>query len=367
MDIIDKTALHSLHIELQAKITAFSGYAMPLHYPSGIIKEHLHTRSHAGLFDISHMGQIHLTGDQSASELEKLIPSDIQNLPTGQQRYTVLTNKSGGIIDDLVIANLGSHLLLIVNAERKYIVLQHLKSHLPHHCHVEFQPDQALIALQGPKAVTVLEQYDTQLSNMPFMSIRQTTINHIPCTISRSGYTGEDGFEISVANINACHLAQQLLAHAEVQPIGLGARDSLRLEAGLCLYGHELSTETTVVEASLSWLVAKHRTNYLGAKRTQFQICEGAEHYRVGITTTGKSILREGSDLVDPQGNKAGYISSGSFGASLQKPVAMAYVLADLITPGIQLACEQRGKILDVTVCQLPFIQHRYFRPKPIR
>ncbi|TXL21108.1 glycine cleavage system protein T [Methylococcaceae bacterium HT5] len=362
MHIIEKTALHSLHTELKAKITPFAGYAMPLHYPPGIIKEHLHTRTKAGLFDISHMGQIRLTGDQSAAELEKLVPSNIQTLQPGQQRYTALTNKSGGIIDDLIIANLDKYLLLIVNASRKDAVVQHLQIHLPHHCQIELLTEQALLALQGPQAVTVLQQYEKQLSKMPYMSIRQTEINNIPCTISRSGYTGEDGFEISVANIFANNLAQRLLSHTEVLPIGLGARDSLRLEAGFCLYGHELSTEITAVETNLSWLVAKERTDYLGAKRTLYQFREGAQHYRVGIQTSGKSILRSGTDLYDSQGNKVGKISSGSFGASLQKPVAMAYVIAEVIAPGTTFFCQQRGHDIPVSLTPLPFVKHRYYR-----
>ena len=311
---IERTALYALHTELKAKITPFAGYAMPLYYPAGIIKEHLHTRTRAGLFDISHMGQIHLTGEQSAAELEKLVPSNIQKLLVGKQRYTVMTNKSGGIIDDLIIANLGTHLLLIVNASQKHTVLRHLQNHFPHHCQVTLQAEQALLALQGPQAINVLQQYDSQLSTMPYMSIRQTHINKIPCTISRSGYTGEDGFEISVANNNATNLAQLLLSHEEVHPIGLGARDSLRLEAGLCLYGHEISADITAVEANLSWLVAKDRTNYLGAKRNLYQFREGAERYRVGIETSGKSILRAGTELYDSQGNNVGYISSAALG-----------------------------------------------------
>ena len=362
MDIIEQTALYSLHTELKAKITPFAGYAMPLHYPLGIIKEHLHTRNKAGLFDISHMGQINLTGDQSAAKLEKLVPSDIQNLGVGRQRYTVLTNKSGGVIDDLIIANLDTHLLLIVNASNKDTVLKHLHHHLPHHCQITLLSEQALLALQGPEAITVLEQYDTQLSSMPFMSIRQTRIANIPCTISRSGYTGEDGFEISVANDNAIKLAQLLLSHSEVLPIGLGARDSLRLEAGLCLYDHELSTDITAVEANLSWFVAKDRTDYLGAKRTLYQFREGAEHYRVGVEINSKSILRAGAELFDLQGKKVGYISSGSFGASVQKPVAMGYVIAELIAPGTKLICKQRSNEIPVTITTLPFVKHRYYR-----
>ena len=362
MDIIEQTALHSLHTELKAKITPFAGYAMPLHYPAGIIKEHLHTRAQAGLFDISHMGQIHLTGEQSAAELEKLVPGNIQALLPGRQRYTVLTNRSGGIIDDLIIANLGTHLLLIVNASRKHIVLQHLQSHMPHHCQLALQSEQALLALQGPQAVTVLKQHDAQLGSIPYMSTRQTHINNIPCTISRSGYTGEDGFEISVSNANVTTLAQLLLSHAEVLAIGLGARDSLRLEAGLCLYGHELSVDTTAIEANLSWLIAKDRSNYPGAKRTLYQFREGADRYRVGIQTSGKSILRAGTELFDSQGNNAGYISSGSYGASIQKPVAMASVTADLINPGSKLYCQQRSKEIELTVARLPFVKHRYYR-----
>lgn len=362
MQNIEQTALYALHKDLKAKITSFAGYAMPLHYPTGIIKEHLHTRRKAGLFDISHMGQIHLTGEQSASKLEQLVPSHIQNLKTGQQRYTVLTNKTGGIIDDLIIANTGSYLLLIVNAARKTTVLHHLKKHLPKHCQVTLQNEQALFALQGPMATKVLEHHDPQLREMPYMRICQTQINDLPCIISRSGYTGEDGFEISVANQHANSLALHLLGHRDVLPVGLGARDSLRLEAGLCLYGHDLSSDITPVEANLAWLIAKDRTDYLGAKRILYQFREGAERYRVGIETSSKSILREGTELFDQQGNKVGYISSGSFGASVNKPVAMGYISAELTPPGTVLFCNQRNKQIEVTVTRLPFIQHRYYR-----
>ena len=354
------TALFTLHQEQQAKITSFAGYSMPLHYPSGIIKEHQHTREQAGLFDISHMGQISLTGEHCALALEQLVPSNIQGLKSGMQRYTVLCNESGGVIDDLIIANLDSHYLLIVNASRKTEVMQHLQEHLSQQCTINLLEDQALLALQGPLAVNILQQYSPAVALMTYMSVQTLQIKHINCTISRSGYTGEDGFEISVANSDALVLAQILLAHPEVLPIGLGARDSLRLEAGLCLYGHELSASITPVEARLSWLIAKDRSNYLGAKVIQQQLKQGAEHYRVGIQNSQKSILRENTELQDKLGNKVGYISSGSFGASLLKPVAMAYLQAACIKDNTPLYALQRGKATPVSLCPLPFVKHRY-------
>ena len=362
MDDIKPTALFALHNKLHAKTTPFAGYVMPLHYPTGIIKEHQHTRSKAGLFDISHMGQLILTGNHCAVEIEKLVPSDIQGLKPGSQRYTVMTNASGGTIDDLIVANLGTHYLLIVNASRKQADLQHLQKHLPDHCQVSLLAKQALLALQGPQAIDVLKYYAAELESLPYMGIRQTQINNIACTISRSGYTGEDGFEISVANDEAINLAQILLSHPEVLPVGLGARDSLRLEAGLCLYGHELTTTITAVEANLAWLIAKDRSNYLGAATIQEQIRKGAQQYRVGIQTSNKSILRQNTELHDRNGNKAGYISSGSFGASLFKPVAMAYVKSQYAIHDTKLYARQRSKEIPVSTCPLPFVKHQYFR-----
>lgn len=361
MPNIKQTALFTLHNELKAKLTPFAGYIMPLHYPHGIIKEHQHTRAHAGLFDISHMGQLLLTGPRCAAELEKLVPSNIQNLQPGSQRYTVMTNNSGGIIDDLIIANLGSHFLLIVNASRKEADLQHLQKHLSSNHQISLLADQALLALQGPKAVKVLKHYVPEVGVMPYMSIKQLQLHHITCTVSRSGYTGEDGFEISVENNHAVTLAQLLLAHPEVSPVGLGARDSLRLEAGLCLYGHELSPSITPIEANLSWLIAKNRSDFLGATTILKQQQQGAQHYRVGIQTSSRSILREGTELYDEHGNNAGYISSGSFGASLLKPVAMAYVKSNFIAPNSRLYTLQRGKKISLTVTSFPFIQHHYY------
>ena len=356
------TALLTLHNELQAKTTSFAGYVMPLHYPAGIIKEHQHTRAKAGLFDISHMGQILLTGEHCAAALETLVPSDIQSLKPGSQRYTVMNNESGGVIDDLIIANLGTHYCLIVNASRKQADLQHLQQHLSNQCQVSLLTEQSLLALQGPLAVDIIKYYVAELESMPYMSVRQALINNITCTVSRSGYTGEDGFEISVANDDAIKLAQTFLSHPEVLPVGLGARDSLRLEAGLCLYGHELTPTITAVEANLSWLIAKDRSNYPGAATIQKQIQQGAEKYRVGIQTDHKSILREGTELYDKNGNNIGTISSGSFGASLLKPVAMAYVKAQYTEPGTQLFARQRNKEISVSICSLPFVKHRYFR-----
>lgn len=356
------TALLTLHNTLQAKMTSFAGYAMPLHYPAGIIKEHQHTRAEASLFDISHMGQILLTGDHCAAALEKLVPSDIQSLKPSSQRYTVMTNESGGVIDDLIIANLGTHYCLIVNASRKHADLQHLQQHLSNQCQVNVLTEQALLALQGPLAVNIIKYYAAEVESMPYMSVRQTQINNINCTISRSGYTGEDGFEISVANDDAIKLAQTFLSHPEVLPAGLGARDSLRLEAGLCLYGHELTSTITPVEANLSWLIAKDRSNYPGATKIQEQIHKGAEKYCVGIQTDHKGILREGTELYNKNDNKVGTISSGSFGASLLRPVAMAYVKSQYTAHGTQLFARQRNKDISVSICPLPFVKHRYFR-----
>ena len=357
-----QTALFALHHKQQAKMTPFAGYIMPLHYASGIIKEHQHTRSKAGLFDISHMGQILLTGDACAKELEKLVPSNIQGLKPGTQRYTVLTNESGGVIDDLIIANLGTHYLLIVNASRKQADLQHLQKYLPKQCQLSLLTNQALLALQGPLAIEVMQHYAPELATMPYMSIRQLQINNIECTISRSGYTGEDGFEISVANKDAEKLAETFLSHPEVFPIGLGARDSLRLEAGLCLYGHELSTSISPVAANLSWLIAKDRSNYLGAASIQKQMNNGAQQYRIGIQTDYKGILRQGTELYNKNGDKVGEISSGSFGASLLKPVAMAYVQPDYTAHDTPLFARSRGRDITVSTCSLPFVEHRYFR-----
>ena len=362
MDNIKQTALFTLHNRLLAKTTPFSGYVMPLHYPTGIIKEHLHTRTKAGLFDISHMGQLLLTGNHCATELEKLVPSNIQDLEQGSQRYTVLTNQSGGVIDDLIIANLGNHYLLIVNASRKQIVLEHLHKHLSSQCQLSLLAEQALLALQGPLAIDIVKYYAPELEALPYMSIRQVKINNITCTISRSGYTGEDGFEISVANNDAIKLALTFLSHPTVIPIGLGARDSLRLEAGLCLYGHELTTKITPIEANLSWLITKKRTNYPGATTIQEQLLKGVQQYRVGIQIKSKSILRQSTELYDEQGSIIGYICSGSYGASLQKPVAMAYVNSQYATHDTVLYARQRKKEVAVHTCQLPFIKHRYFR-----
>ena len=362
MDDIKTTALFALHNKLHAKTTSFAGYIMPLHYPAGMIKEHQHTRTKAGLFDISHMGQLILTGNHCAAELEKLVPSDIQGLKQGSQRYTVMTNESGGIIDDLIIANLGTHYSLIVNAARKEADIQHLQNHLSNQCQISLLTEQALLALQGPLAKDIVKYYAPELENIPYMSIGQANINNIACTVSRSGYTGEDGFEISVSNNDAINLAQTFLSHPEVAPVGLGARDSLRLEAGLCLYGHELTTTISPVEANLSWLVTKQRIDYPGAAIIREQLHKGAQQYRVGIQTSSKSILRQGTELHDKKGNNVGFISSGSFGASLLKPVAMAYVKSQYAAHGTELYARQRAKEISVCTCSLPFVKHQYFR-----
>jgi len=266
------------------------------------------------------------------------------------------------VIDDLIIANLGTHYLLVVNASRKQVDLQHLQKHLPRQCQINLLTDQALLALQGPLAIEIMQYYVPELATMPYMSVRQLQINKIECTISRSGYTGEDGFEISVANKDAERLAETFLSHPEVLPVGLGARDSLRLEAGLCLYGHELSTTISPIEANLSWLIAKDRSNYLGAANIHEQMNNGAQQYRVGIQSSYKGILRQGTELYNKNGYKVGAISSGSFGANLLKPVAMAYVQLDYTMHDTPLFARSRGRDIAVSTCSLPFVEHQYFR-----
>ncbi len=357
------TPLHRLHVELGAKMVPFAGYAMPVNYPSGILKEHVQTRTHAGLFDVSHMGQIHVGGSAAARALESLMPMDISNLQVDRQRYGLLTNQVGGILDDLMITRTADHFCLVVNASRKAEDFAYLRQHLLPACTVEQRTDLALLALQGPEAAKVMARLAPAATRLNFMMSVSTAMVGVQCLITRSGYTGEDGFEISAPNSHAETLARALLEQPEVAPIGLGARDSLRLEAGLCLYGHDIDLNTTPVEANLTWALAKSRQDgFPGAAVISEQMKNGASRRRVGIRPQGPLPLREGSVLLNEAQTTIGKITSGGFGASVDGPIAMGYVETAWTTLGAQLHATVRGKSIPCQIVKLPFIQHRYFR-----
>ncbi len=363
------TPLHSLHLELGAKLVTFAGYEMPLQYSTGIIAEHLHTRTQAGLFDISHMGQIKLTGENAALGLETIVPTDILGLQSLRQCYTVFTNQDGGILDDLIVTNLEGEFQLIVNAARKQADYKHLKDSIDDYCKIEMLGDQALLALQGPRAREVLTKIAPIIGDLPFMNAIQTDIAGLSCLVSCSGYTGEDGFEISVDSEYAENLARLLLDQKEVLPIGLGARDSLRLEAGLCLYGHELTTESTPVEARLTWVISKSRRpegeragGYLGADRIVKQLAKGTDRLRVGIMPDGKAPVREGTELIDDKGQLVGTITSGTYSATLRRPIAMGYVTSSLAVPDMRIYARVRDRLIPLTIVKLPFVSPRFYR-----
>ncbi|MEZ8826432.1 glycine cleavage system aminomethyltransferase GcvT [Vibrio amylolyticus] len=365
-----KTPLHALHVEVGAKMVPFAGYDMPVQYPLGVKKEHLHTRDAAGLFDVSHMGQLRLHGEGAAAFLESLVPVDIIDLPKGNQRYAFFTNEQGGIMDDLMVANLGDHLFVVVNAACKEQDITHLQAHLPSEVELEIIEDRALLALQGPKAVSVLSQLQPAVAEMVFMDVRTLDVDGVECIVSRSGYTGEDGYEISVPSEHAEALARKLTSFEEVEWIGLGARDSLRLECGLCLYGHDLDTTTTPVEASLLWGIQKVRRTdgeraggFPGADIILNQIItKDVTRKRVGLIGQTKAPVREGAELFDAEDNKVGVVTSGTAGPNAGKPVSMAYVRADLMAVGTELFAEVRGKKLPMTVEKMPFVPQRYYR-----
>ncbi|OOE45413.1 glycine cleavage system aminomethyltransferase GcvT [Salinivibrio kushneri] len=364
------TPLHSLHLDMGAKMVPFAGYDMPVQYTLGVRKEHLHCREHAGLFDVSHMGQIRLHGTDAAKALEGLVPVDVLDLPEGKQRYALFTNEQGGILDDLMIANLGDHLFLVVNAACKAQDIQHLRDNLKGDVSVEVVEDRALLALQGPKAAQVLATFNPKVNDMVFMDIQPVEIDSIHCVVSRSGYTGEDGFEVSVPAEHAESLAKALLAHDEVEWIGLGARDSLRLECGLCLYGHDLDTTTTPVEATLIWAISKVRRadgeragGFPGEAIILDQIATKAvSRKRIGLVGQSKAPVREGSKLFDADDNEIGVVTSGTFGPTKGMPVAMGYLPPAFITPGTEVYAEVRGKKLPMTVEKMPFVPQRYYR-----
>lgn len=364
-----QTPLHALHVELGAKMVPFAGYAMPVSYPQGILAEHRHCRDSAVLFDVSHMGQLRLRGADAAAALETLVPVDVIGLLPGKQRYALFTNDAGGILDDLMVTRRDDHLFLIVNAACKEADLAHLRTHIAGRCAIEPMPEHALLALQGPQAAAVMARLAPALTRLTFMSGAEATIAGIPCFATRSGYTGEDGFEISVAAGAAEALARALLAEPEVAPAGLGARDTLRLEAGLCLYGHDIDTTTTPIEAALTWAIQKVRRSdgaraggYPGTATITRQFAEGAARKRVGLLGLERVPVREGAGLVDETGATIGLVTSGTVGPSVGQPIAMAYVAAAHAAPGTIVHAEVRGKRQPMRVATLPFTPHRYFR-----
>ncbi|MBC7941819.1 MAG: glycine cleavage system aminomethyltransferase GcvT [Chitinophagaceae bacterium] len=384
------TPLHDLHLRLGARMVPFAGYAMPVQYPAGLMAEHKHCRDAAALFDVSHMGQLRLIGADAAAALETLVPVDVVDLGPGKQRYAFFTNEAGGLLDDLMIARpdpdsatsgAGSadtfgDLFLIVNAGCKHADIKHLQTHIGHRCQVQPMPERALLALQGPKAVTALSRLNADVARLVFMTGAAFELpgsfGKVDCFVTRSGYTGEDGFEISVPGESAVALAEALLAQPEVLPAGLGARDTLRLEAGLCLYGHDISETTSPVEAGLSWAIQKVRRpggaragHYPGAAVIEEHLAGGAPFKRVGLIGLERAPVREGTVIVDAHGHKLGTVCSGTLAPSVDRPIAMAYLLRDHALPQHEVYAEVRGKRLPMRVSPMPFHPHRYHRTTP--
>ena len=373
---LSRTTLHGLHAALGAKMTAFAGYEMPVQYPLGVMKEHLHCRARAGLFDVSHMGQVVLaprSGDveDAARALETLVPVSVLGLRAGRQRYAMFTDDSGGILDDLMVAHRGDHLFLVVNASRKHDDVARMTAALSDTCTVTLLQDRALLALQGPCAETVLAAFAPGVREMRFMDVADFETGFGTLWVSRSGYTGEDGFEISVHADNAEAFARALLEDADVAPIGLGARDSLRLEAGLCLYGSDLDPGTSPVEAGLTWAIQKARRTggeraggFPGADRILRELSEGPARRRVGLLPEGRAPMRAGTAIyAAPEGGTPiGSVTSGAYGPSIEAPLSMAYVAADHAADGTTLYGEVRGKRLPARVAPMPFRPAGYRR-----
>ena len=372
-EALKHTPLHALHVTLGARMVPFAGYEMPVQFKPGVLKEHLHTRAAAGLFDVSHMGQIAVrakSGDarDAARALERLVPVDILGLALGRLRYAFFTNARGGILDDVMVANRGDHLLIVVNAACKATDEAHLRAELGNECEVE-RLDRALIALQGPKAETALAVLAPECTKMRFMEVRTLTLMGADCMVARSGYTGEDGFEISTPADIAREVAEELLANADVAPVGLGARDSLRLEAGLCLYGSDIDEGTTPVEAGLSWAIQKSRrrggareAGFPGAEIILEQLEHGAPRRRVGLRPEGRAPVRALASLYAEMDTVAplSSVTSGGFGPSLDAPIATGYLPTNLAAPGARVFADLRGKRVPVTVTTLPFIVPKY-------
>ena len=378
-----QTPLHALHLKLGARMVPFAGYSMPVQYPGGVIAEHKHCRESAALFDVSHMGQVRLVGPDAAAALEALVPVDIMGLAPGKQRYALFTNASGGILDDLMVSrpdaaqatdantNFGE-LFLVVNAGCKDADIQHLRTHIGHRCQVVPMPQRALLALQGPTAVKALARLNASVAQLVFMTGGVFELAGQRCFVTRSGYTGEDGFEISVPAEGATSLAMQLLAQPGVLAAGLGARDTLRLEAGLCLYGHDIDDKTSPVEAGLTWAIQKVRRlggeragGYPGATAIERHLAGGAPSKRVGLVGLERVPVREGAPIFDApgtQGRRIGVVTSGTLAPTVNQPIAMAYLPQDSAKPAHEVYAEVRGKLLPMRVTPLPFTPHRYHR-----
>ena len=368
-----ETPLHGEHVALGARLVPFAGYAMPVQYSAGIIAEHNWTREHAGLFDVSHMGQAALVGpdhETTARALEALVPADILSLKPGRQRYTQLLNEEGGILDDLMVTRPSNplqegELLIVVNASTKEDDYAHIGARLPDGVELRRFGDRALLALQGPQAEAVLARQAPDVAFLAFMEGAETMIAGIPAHVSRSGYTGEDGFEISVAGNRAAELWRLLMADEQVKPVGLGARDSLRLEAGLCLYGHDIDTTTSPVEAGLAWSIQKRRREeggFPGYERVRREIADEPARRRVGIVPEGRAPAREGTSIATTDGREVGRVTSGGFGPTVGHPIAMGYVTSDASEVGTPLRLTVRGKELAAKVVAMPFTRHRYKR-----
>ncbi len=372
-----QTPLHDLHLRLGAKMVPFAGYAMPVTYPAGLMAEHRQCRESAALFDVSHMGQLRLVGPDAAAALESLVPMDVVGLGEGKQRYAFFTNESGGLLDDLMMvrpnaadaaAGFGD-LFLVVNAGCKEADIRHLITHIGTRCTVLPMPERALLALQGPLAVAALSRLDPGVAQLTFMTGGAFTLAGAPCFVTRSGYTGEDGFEISVPATHAEALAESLLAQPEVKPAGLGARDTLRLEAGMCLYGHDIDETTSPVEAGLTWAIQKVRRpggaragGYPGAAAIESQLTSGPPSKRVGLIGLERAPVREGTPIVDAHGRKLGKVTSGTLAPTVNQVIAMACLPIDHALPHHEVYAEVRGKRLPMRVSPMPFNPHRYHR-----
>jgi len=370
-----QTPLHALHLRLGARMVPFAGYAMPVQYPTGLMAEHKQCRESAALFDVSHMGQLKLLGADASAALESLVPVDVIDLAAGKQRYAFFTNAAGGLLDDLMIARPSAtgtvfgDLFLVVNAGCKDADIRHLQTNIAHRCQVVPMPERALLALQGPKAVDALARLNPGVAALSFMTVGVFDLVGVPCFVSRSGYTGEDGFEISVPAEQAVDLAEALLGQPEVKPAGLGARDTLRLEAGLCLYGHDIDETTSPVEAGLTWAIQKVRRpggaragGYPGAAAVEKHLAGGAMSKRVGLVGLERVPVREGTAIVDAHGRKLGTVTSGTLAPTVNQPVAMAYLPLDHAQPHHEVFAEVRGKRVPMRVSAMPFNPHNYRR-----
>lgn len=364
-NVLARTPLDALHRELGARMVPFAGYELPIQYPSGILAEHAWTRSHAGLFDVSHMGQISILGPDPSAALERLVPGELRGLKPGRMRYTLFTNADGGILDDLMVLKATDRLFLVVNGANKQADLIHLLGYLSASHTIEHHEDRALLALQGPEAAAALLDLAPDSAELSFMSGGAMPVGGVDCIVTRSGYTGEDGFELSIPAAAAREIAERLLAHPAVKPIGLGARDSLRLEAGLCLHGHDIDATTNPIEADLAWAIPKRRreaADFPGAERILADLAKGPWRRRVGLLPEGRIPAREGTPILGPDGAVIGAVTSGGFGPTLGGPLAMGYVEAAHAALGASVALQVRGQSRPATIVATPFVPHRYHR-----